>query len=192
MKRLVRRSTVRHALAGALGAVALVFASTASQAQSSDPATPEEVITKVQEAARYLHEKGKAGFAEFNDPQGRWAWKDSYVFVYNCVKDEMVAHPIRPDLVGRPLLQVRDNNNKALFRELCTAGEEQNGGWVEYVWPKPGEGGLSRKISYAIAADVALEYGVQVAAGVYNDDASVEELTKVLETMMDPEKMQAL
>lgn len=104
----------------------------------------------------------------------------------------MVAHPIRPDLVGRPLMQIRDANNKPIFKELCAAGNKPNGGWVEYVWPKPGEGGVSRKISYAHSANVSFEFGVQAAAGIYNDDVSVEELTKTLNEMMDPKSYKAL
>ncbi|MCP5365148.1 MAG: cache domain-containing protein [Hyphomicrobiales bacterium] len=163
-----------------------------SLADDTSQATPAEVVTKVHQAVRLLEEKGKAGFAEFNNPHGPWAWKDSYVFIYNCQKNEMVAHPIRPDLVGRPLMQIRDANNKPIFKELCAAGGKPNGGWVEYAWPKPGEGGLSRKISYAQSADVSFEFGVQAAAGIYNDEVSVEELTKTLNEMMDPKSYKAL
>ncbi len=163
----------------------------AALAQSTESAAPEEVVTKVLEAVQYLNEKGKAGFSEFNASSGRWAWKDSYVFVYNCVKNEMLAHPLRPDLVGRPLMQIKDNNNKPIFKELCAAGAKPRGGWVEYAWPKPGEGGVSRKISYAHAADVSFDYGVQAAAGIYNAEMSVEELTNLLNTTLDPEKYPA-
>lgn len=182
------------------GKKTLAFASLASwlmlgSATFADPtesATPEEVVTKVLEAVQYLKEKGKAGFEDFRATSGRWVWKDSYVFVYNCQKNEMVAHPLRPDLAGRPLLQIRDNNNKPIFKELCTAGAKPKGGWVEYAWPKPGEGGTSRKISYAHAADVSFEFGVQAAAGIYNDETTVEELTNLLNKLLDPEKYRAL
>ncbi|MFZ0254302.1 MAG: cache domain-containing protein [Gammaproteobacteria bacterium] len=155
-------------------------------------ATPEEVVSKVQAAARFLHEKGAAGFADFNWKNNKWVWKDSYVFVYNCRRNTMIAHPLRPDLVGKPLLQIRDNNNKPIFKELCKAGEKPHGGWVEYVWPKPGEGGVSRKISYALAADISFEYGTQVAAGIYDEEASVEELSELLERIYNPERYPVL
>jgi signal transduction histidine kinase len=163
----------------------------AALAQSTESATPQEVVTKVLEAVQYLNEKGKAGFSEFNASSGRWSWKDTYVFIYNCAKNEMVAHPLRPDLVGRPLLQIKDSNNKLIFKELCAAGAKPRGGWVEYAWPKPGEGGVSRKISYAHAADISFEFGVQAAAGIYNNEASVEELTALLDQIFDPEKYPA-
>jgi len=160
-------------------------------AADPDDATPEEVISKVWAASRFLNEKGAAGFAEFNSKDGPWTWKDSYVFVYDCRLDRMVAHPMRPDLVGRPLMQITDNNGKVIFKELCKAGSDPRGGWVEYVWTKPGEGRVSRKISYAKGADIAFASGIQVAAGIYDDKASVPDLVELTDKMADPTKYPA-
>lgn len=164
----------------------------ANAAAGGDVATAEEAITKVRSAARYLHEKGNSGFADFNNKDGRWVWKDSYVFVYDCRKDRMIAHPMRPDLVGRPIMQITDNNGKYIFRELCKAGAQPRGGWVEYMWPKPGAGQLSRKLSYALAADVSFATGIQVSAGIYDDRLTLQELEKVTERAFDPAKYPAL
>ena len=91
-----------------------------ANAADPDAATAEEVVSKVWAASRFLNEKGPSGFAELNSKDGRWAWKDSYVFVYDCRLDRMVAHPMRPDLVGQPLMQITDNNGKHIFKELST------------------------------------------------------------------------
>lgn len=170
-------------LASPLPGLAQETAPTTSRAES---ATPQEVITKVREAAQFLHQKGSAGISEFNTPNSRWVWKDSYVFVYDCHQNKMLAHPIRPDLVGKPLLQIKDNNNKSIFEDLCKAGAKPTGGWVEYVWPKPGEGQLSRKISYALAADISFDYGTQVAAGIYDNNLKEQQLSELLNRMSDP------
>ena len=98
---------------------------------------------------------------------------------------------MRPDLVGRPLMQITDNNGKFIFKELCKAGGDPRGGWVEYLWTKPGAGGVSRKVSYAKGADIAFASGIQVAAGVYDDKASVSDLTKLTDKMADPTKYPA-
>jgi cytochrome c len=155
-------------------------------AADPDAAPPEEVVSKVWAASRFLNEKGASGFAEFNSKDGRWAWKDSYVFVYDCRLDRMVAHPMRPDLVGRRLMQITDNNGKVIFKALCKAGSDPRGGWVEYVWTKPGAGRVSRKISYAKGADIAFASGIQVAAGVYDDKVSVPDLVELTDKMADP------
>ena len=98
----------------------LTFASPAPVTENA--ATAEEVITKVWSAALFLRDKGASGFASLNSKDGPWVWKDSYVFAFDCRHDQMVAHPIRPDLVGRPILQITDDNGKFLFKELCKAG----------------------------------------------------------------------
>ena len=172
-------------------ASAMAAASGAAMAADPDAATAEEVVSKVWAASKFLNDKGASGFAEFNSKDGRWAWKDSYVFVYDCRLDRMVAHPMRPDLVGQPLMQITDNNGKFIFKELCKASGEPRGGWVEYVWTKPGAGGVSRKISYAKSADIAFSSGIQVAAGVYDDKASTQDLAKLTDKMADPTKFPA-
>ena len=122
-------------------------------AMAADAATADEAVSKVQAAARYLQGKGASGYADFNNASGRWVWKDSYVFVFDCRQDRMVAHPMRPDLVGRPIMQITDNAGKYIFKELCKVGASP-GGWVEYAWQRPGAGALSRKITYTLTADV--------------------------------------
>jgi len=160
---------------------------------AADTATAEEAVAKVQAAAKFLQAKGASGYPEFNNSNGRWVWKDSYVFVYDCRQDRMVAHPFRPDLVGRPIMQITDNSGKYIFKELCKTAVEarSNGGWVEYAWTKPGAGALSRKITYALAADISFASGIQVGAGVYDDRITMAELSRVVEKMTDPAKYPA-
>jgi cytochrome c len=158
---------------------------------AEEAATADEVITKVWSAAKFLQDKGVSGFASLHSKDGPWVWKDSYVFAFDCRLDRMVAHPMRPDLVGRPIMQIADNNGKYLFKELCKAGTQRGGGWVEYAWNRPGAGGLSRKLTYALTADIAFSTGIQVAAGVYDDKLSLTELAKMTEKMADPTKYPA-
>lgn len=160
-------------------------------AAETGAATPEEVITKVRQAAKYLHEKGESAFAEFNAKNSQWIWKDSYVFVYNCQQDKMIAHPFRPDLVDKPILQIKDTKGTPLFEKLCAAGKTNNGGWVEYYWDKPGEAVPSRKISYALAADVSFKVGIQVGAGIYDEKVTSQQLGELLTKLSDPTKFPA-
>ncbi|KFB67807.1 cache domain-containing protein [Candidatus Accumulibacter vicinus] len=178
-----------------VGLMALLLAYGAAHAAApteADVANAEETVSKVRAAARFLHDKGSSAYADFNQKDGKWVWKDSYVFVYDCRKDRMIAHPMRPDLVGKPILQITDNAGKYIFKELCKAGNEPRGGWVEYSWPKPGAGRLSRKISYAMTADVSFATGIQVSAGIYDEGIPLPELAKVLERMSDPSKYPAM
>jgi hypothetical protein len=119
-----------------LGWMGLLLACGAVRAAPAEAevATAEEAITKVRAAARLLHDRGASSYADFNQRDSKWVWKDSYVFVYDCRKDRMIAHPMRPDLVGKPIMQITDNTGKPIFKDLCKAGNEARGGWVEYMW----------------------------------------------------------
>jgi signal transduction histidine kinase len=177
------------ALAPVILTVALSIPSAVALAADPTAATPQEVVTKVQEAVQYLNDKGLAGFADFNNNKdARWVWKDSYVFVYSCRDNVMIAHPLRPDLVGKPILQMRDDKDKQLFREMCRAGDGHDGGWVEYWWPKPGEGRASRKVSFVHTAQVSFKADIQVGAGIYDDKMSVEALDKLAAQLRQPKK----
>lgn len=169
--------------------LAAAFAGTAGAAD--EPAAAGEAITKVWSAAKFLQDKGVSGFAALNSKDGPWVWKDSYVFAFDCRLDRMVAHPMRPDLVGRPIMQITDNNGKYIFREMCKAGSEPRGGWVEYVWTKPGDGRVSRKLTYVAKADIAFSTGIQIAAGVYDDKITTVELARLTEKLADPSKYPA-
>lgn len=161
-----------------LSAAPLVLAEEATErARDLSRATPDEVVTKVHSAAKFLHNKGQAGFADFNN-NADWVWKDSYVFVFSCRDNRMIAHPLRPDLVGKPILQMQDDKDNLLFQELCKAGERSTGGWVEYWWPRPGEAKASRKISYTERAQVSFQPDVRVGAGIYDDTMTVETLNE--------------
>ena len=143
---------------------------------AGEAASPEEIVGKVKEAAAALSASGDAGLAEFNQKDGPWVWKDTYVFVMNCEAGVMSAHPIKATLVGKEVLPVKDTKGNLFFSKLCTAAGKPNGGWVEYWWPKPGAEEGSRKITYIIEAE---NTPFQVAAGVYDESVSISELEKV-------------
>jgi len=155
---------------------------------ADEAATAEEAITHVWSAAKFLQDKGVSGFASLNSKDGPWVWKDSYVFAFDCRLDRMVAHPMRPDLVGRPIMQITDNNGKFIFKEMCKVGNHPRGNWVEYLWTRPGAGKVSRKLTYTVTADISFSTGIQVAAGVYDDKISLAELVKLTDKMADPAK----
>lgn len=178
----------RTTLALATLTLTLTAAPAITHAQDA-AATAAEVVAKVREAVHYLNEKGLAGFSDFNNNKdARWVWKDSYVFVFSCRDDVMIAHPLRPDLVGKPILQMRDDKDRPLFQDLCKASANENGGWAEYWWPKPGEAKASRKISYTHSAPVSFKSDVQVGAGIYDDTLTPDDLSKLVEESAKSQK----
>ncbi len=137
---------------------------------ASDQATPEDVIGKVKEAAVFLSNAGDGGLQEFMDRNGRWVWKDTYVWVIHAEKGTDAAHPVKAKLVGMPLMSIKDTNGKYFFAEFCDMATKSNGGWVDYLWPKVGEKKPSRKITYVLQVPGS---PYQVAAGIYDDIITV-------------------
>ena len=161
----------------ALVVVALFSIALSTVAVGQDHATAQEVIAKVREAASTLSKTGNV--AQFNEKQGPWVWKDTYIFVLNCDKMTQAAHPLRPELIGTEISSIKDPKGKAIFpnpKDVCEAARKPSGTWAEYSWAKPGEKEGSRKVTYLLSAK-GTPY--VVAAGVYDDKASIAELSKL-------------
>jgi cytochrome c len=180
MKRLMTALGVTAAL------TFTVPANFAPAAFADEAATPQEIIAKVKEAAAYLATEGEAGLALFDAADTRFVWKDTYVFVWDCLADVVVAHPV-PAVRGIAISTVTDVTGKTFGPALCNASARPDGGWAEYMWQKPVkqdgadnlayEGDAARKVSYMLSVD---GQPYQVGAGEYNDTATVEELDALL------------
>jgi methyl-accepting chemotaxis protein len=86
-----------------------------------------------------------------------------YYFVYEGTTN--VAMPAKKSLHGKDLGELKDENGVYVIRELRDVALK-GGGFVRYVWPKPGAGEIA-KISYA-----TLIPGTQmwIGTGVYLDN----------------------
>jgi hypothetical protein len=156
-------------------AVALLNVALCTVAVGQDKATGQEVVAKVREAASTLSKTGD--LAQFNQKQGPWVWKDTYIFIQDCDKKVIAAHPIKSELVGQDFMSMKDTRGKELFvKDYCDVARKPSGIWSEYWWPKPGEKESSRKLTYSLGAK-GTPY--VVVAGVYDDKATIKELSKL-------------
>ena len=131
----------------------------------AEAATKEEVIAKCEEAAKLVQEKGveTAGQA-IGDKAGPFVWKDTYVFLMD-LDGKMLAHPIKPELTERTdILEVKDTDGKPLFVEFVEVAGKSGEGWVDYMWPKPGEEKPVAKSSYIYRVEGTPYF---VGAGIY-------------------------
>lgn len=160
-----------------LALAALLLAVTPHSGHAQDKATPQEVIEKVNEAADYLSKVGEAGLPEFMDGNGRWVWKDTYVFVLRCDLMTVAAHPINPKLVGKNHSGIKDMKGNYFMMQYCDTARKPEGGWVELWYPKVGEHEPSRKLNYVLQVP---NTPYQVAAGIYSEEDSVRELNQML------------
>ncbi len=87
----------------------------------------------------------------------------------NDMQGVMIMHPIKPELVGKNLLEYKDANGKYLFKEFIRAVNEHNEGFVDYMWPKPDvpTDKQFRKLSFVKGFT---PWGWIIGSGVYIDD----------------------
>ncbi len=138
-------------------------------------------MQKVRQAAQDIAKAGEAGLATFSSTNTTSVWKDSYTFVVSCERGTAAtaAHPIRPELKGKPTAQIITFGPKPgdqLAADSCAAGEKPQGGWVEYDFPEPGGTQPTRKVSYLLAAQ-GTPY--VVGAGIHDATTKVEDLNRL-------------
>ena len=127
------------------------------------------VVDMVTAAIAQIESRGEASFALLRDPSGPFLAKDAYVFVTDSSGVELV-NPAFPNLEGRSLLDVKDTQGKQLVREMLDVAQKKGSGWVDYMWPKPGEAVATQKTTYVSKANIAGKW-LLVGAGVYLADA---------------------
>jgi methyl-accepting chemotaxis protein len=79
----------------------------------------------------------------------------------------IIMHPIRPELEGKDLSQFADKNGKRIFSEFSATVKSRGAGFVDYVWPKPGQDTPVPKISYVTGS---ADWGWVIGSGIYIDD----------------------
>ncbi len=143
---------------------------------AQDNAGPTEVVAKVRKAAALLAARGPSGLEVVRDKTSEFTWKDTYIFVVDCDADKVMANSAFPARVGGDIKKHTDYNGKQYGLELCEVAKRPGGGWVEYVWPRPGGGKPSRKVSFVMSVD-GLPY--QLGAGIYDEAITLEDLDRL-------------
>jgi methyl-accepting chemotaxis protein len=92
--------------------------------------------------------------------------KDGYVSVNNS-QSVMLMHPFKKELVGKDMSQFADSAGNHLFVNIVNAGNHDGGGFVNYLWAKPGHDQPVPKTSYSLHFT---PWDWYVVSGVYMDD----------------------
>jgi methyl-accepting chemotaxis protein len=92
----------------------------------------------------------------------------NYLWI-NDMNAKMVMHPIKPEMNGKDLRELKDSTGKDFFREMVELCRDKGKGFVEYTWPKPGSSAAVPKISYV---ELYQPWGWVIGTGIYVDDVS--------------------
>ncbi|NAX21185.1 cache domain-containing protein [Vibrio sp. V39_P1S14PM300] len=94
---------------------------------------------------------------------------DGYFFAYDKTGTNLV-HPILPELVGKNLIDLQDNNGDFLIEALLFQAQA-GGGFHQYLWQKPSSGDIVPKLSYAAWLE---KWEWMIGTGLYIEDVSHE------------------
>ncbi|OQX28127.1 MAG: hypothetical protein BWK80_01590 [Desulfobacteraceae bacterium IS3] len=138
----------------AIIAVAVVFAFVmAGNVFADEEALKKECVAKCEAAAKLVKEKGlDAAKAEISKKDGPFVSANTYVYLQK-MDGTMEAHPMNAALIGKNMAAVKDVNGKEFFKEFINIAKGAGSGWVDYMWPKPGEEKPSQKNSYVLKVD---------------------------------------
>ena len=156
-------------LAGLILVCGPLVIATPSVSQSAPPATEQamRVEALVIKAATLIDKNGKAAFAEFRKKGSEWFHDDTYLFVYD-MDANVQLNPAFPQREGTNVTGQKDANGKLLHHEIIQVAKTKGAGWVDYMFPKPGQSTPSQKWAYVEEATMDGVQGL-VASGFYHD-----------------------
>ncbi len=135
-----------------------------SQVHAEEKCTKEQAKEAVLKMCKIVEEKGEAAK---EDLQKFRFCGENYVWIQDS-DVKMVMHPIKPKLIGTDLKGQKDEKGFPLFLEFGKkASESKDGGWVDYVWPKPKAETATPKTSFVKRCGGPLKW--IVGSGVWKD-----------------------
>jgi signal transduction histidine kinase len=102
----------------------------------------------VDAAAVLLEQRGReAAFLELKEPSSRFQFLGSYIFVLDD-HGKFLIDPAYPTISGRDMSGFRDAIGRPVVQELLVQLRTADHAWIQFLWPRPGEMVLSRKLMY--------------------------------------------
>lgn len=117
------------ALVAAIGFIAPTLA--------QDRGTRDEAKTMVEAAIAHVKKVGaEKAFDDFTKDKANWSKKDLYVFAFDTDAN-WKAHGANEKLVGKNLMNLKDQNGKEFIKEFIQVVTGKGEGWVDYDWASP-------------------------------------------------------
>lgn len=133
-----------------VAAMAAIAMAAPAWCQNAPPRSEEakRIETLVNQAAALVEKQGKAAaFSQFRTPNSKWRSGSTYLFAYD-ENLNVLLNPAFPKREGTNVHGQTDANGKPMHDEFMKVVREKGSGWVDYVFPKPGESKPSRKWTY--------------------------------------------
>ncbi len=133
-----------------------------TSAASAAAGTADEAMAMVKKASAFLKANGKEkAIAEFNNPKGQFIDRDLYIFAVD-LNGVTLANGSNAKVVGKNMLEQKDQNDKYFIKELIKLGNTAGKGWVDYRWINPVSQKMETKSTYIEKTE-----GMIVGCGIY-------------------------
>ena len=121
----------------------------AQPAALAEYGTKDEAVAMVKRAQEMFKKEGAdATFKAIDDPSNKeFHDRDLYVYIYT-LSGVCVAHGARPALIGKNLIDIKDQDGKYLVHEHIKIAKGPGSGWIRYKWPNPITNKIEDKASY--------------------------------------------
>ena len=130
---------------GLTTAFVLAMSAFASAAEFGSKDEAVAMVKRVQEKFRV--DGAKLTFDAVTAKAKQFHDRDLYPFIYD-LKGVNVAHGARAELVGKDLIDFKDQNGKFLIREMIVLANGPGSGWVDYRWTNPTTNEIEDKSAY--------------------------------------------
>ena len=128
-------------------------------------ATAKDAEAMVKKAVAFIKANGKEkAAAEFNNPKGKFIYKDLYITMYDQIDQNArcLAHGQNIKLVGKHLIELKDADGKFFIKDRMELAKSKGKGWQDYKFTNPLTKAIEHKTTYIEKCD-----DVVVAGGVY-------------------------
>lgn len=126
-----------------------------------------EIERLVNEASDVIEMQGRGAFPIFRRSGSVWRHGDFYLFVTD-MNGVVIFNAAKPDREGKDLLEEHDSDGKQFHKDFIRVVDQYGSGWVDYMFPKPGQSVPSIKWSYVCATKFEGAAAL-VGAGLYSE-----------------------
>ena len=146
----------------------LAAVASASCVAAADVVSTDDLKAFVDSAADYAQQNGKdAALAEFNNKEGEFVDGSLYIFA-NDFDGICLAHPMKPDFVGKSQADLVDVKGVPFITNMASAAKSESG-FTYYIWANPAHDNKQElKLVYVKAIDDSWYVG----SGIYLSDYS--------------------
>ena len=132
-----------------LALLGALFAFGVTATTAADYGTREEAVAMVKRVQEKFKKDGpEATFKVVTEKDKAFNDRDLYPFIYTLDGTKVVAHGANLVMVGKNLIDLKDQDGKFLIRELAATAQNPGHGWVDYKWPNPVTKSIESKSSY--------------------------------------------